>query len=312
MDIELEKNINAAVEYLKEISNDKLDFRLMDPIAKMMLVSLLHESQKIKDYVDGIEERIIERFCEDFIPRREIEAMPALSVIEVKFKPKKDSETTIIGNNASFVYKIGDSKNQINYIPIFNTLCIPYQNLYILNPQKLCVGDKVYDIIMDKPNCIWIGINTKVEIDSLKGLSLIIEGTNGILPEHIFVGSEDYELEYSDMTKMENIEMVEPFDSQQSSGQFFSIIENWKDTLTNMVNQSLIFITDETKDRDVFKQRAYPKIFEKWVEEDGLNSFDESTIWLKLEFQNDYIIPENISIKINVMPITNIDITMLR
>ena len=52
MDIELEKNINAAVEYLKEISNEKLDFRLMDPIAKMMLVSLLHESQKIKDYVD--------------------------------------------------------------------------------------------------------------------------------------------------------------------------------------------------------------------------------------------------------------------
>ena len=52
MDIELEKNINVAVEYLKEISNEKLDFRLMDPIAKMMLVSLLHESQKIKDYVE--------------------------------------------------------------------------------------------------------------------------------------------------------------------------------------------------------------------------------------------------------------------
>lgn len=308
MDIELEKNINAAVEYLKEISNEKLDFRLMDPIAKMMLVSLLHESQKIKDYVDGIGDKIIERFCEDFIPRREIEAMPALSVIEAKFKPKKDSETLVVGNNASFVYKIGDNKNQINYIPIFNTLCVPYQNLYILNPQKLCVGDKVYDIIMDKSNCIWIGINTKAEIDSLKGLSLIIEGTNGILPEHIFVGSEDYELEYSDMTKMENIEMVEPFDSQQSSSQFFSIIENWKDTLTNMGNKSLLYITDETKDRDVFKQRAYPKIFEKWVEEDGLNSFDESTIWLKLEFQNDYIVSETSSITINVVPITNIDI----
>ncbi len=308
MDIELEKNINAAVEYLKEISNNKLDFRLMDPIAKMMLVSLLHESQKIRDYVDGIEDKIIERFCEDFIPRREVEAMPALSVIEAKFKPKKDSEILIIGDNASFVYKIGDSKNQINYIPIFNTLCVPYQNLYILNPQKLYVGDKVYDIIMDKPNCVWIGINTKAEIDCLKGISLIIEGTNGIVPEHIFVGPEDYELEYSDMTKMENIEMVEPFDSQQSSSKFFSIIENWKDCLTNMGNKSLLYITDETKDRDVFKQRAYPKIFEKWVEEDGLSSFDESTIWLKLEFQNDYIIPENISININVIPITNIDI----
>ena len=308
MDIELEKNINAAVEYLKEISNEKLDFRLMDPIAKMMLVSLLHESQKIKDYIDGIGDKIIERFCEDFIPRREIEAMPALSVIEAKFKPKKDLETIIVGNNSSFVYKIGDSKIQINYIPIFNTLCIPYQNLYTLNPQKLCVGDKIYDIVMDKPNCIWIGINTKAEIDTLKGLSLIIEGTNGVLPEHIFVGPEDNELEFSDMTKMENIEMVEPFDSQQSSGQFFSIIENWKDNLTNMGNKSLLYITDETKDRDVFKQRAYPKIFEKWVEEDGLNSFDESTIWLKLEFQNDYVIPENTSITINVLPVTNIDI----
>ena len=308
MDIELEKNINAAVEYLKEISNEKLDFRLMDPIAKMMLVSLLHESQKIKDYIDGIGDKIIERFCEDFIPRREIEAMPALSVVEAKFKPKKDSETIIVGNNSSFVYKIGDSKIQINYIPIFNTLCIPYQNLYTLNPQKLCVGDKIYDIVMDKPNCIWIGINTKAEIDTLKGLSLIIEGTNGVLPEHIFVGPEENELEFSDMTKMEDIEMVEPFDSQQSSGQFFSIIENWKDNLTNMENKSLLYITDETKDRDVFKQRAYPKIFEKWVEEDGLNSFDESTIWLRLEFQNDYVIPENTSITINVLPVTNIDI----
>ena len=308
MDIQLEKNINAAVEYLKNISNDKLDFKLMDPIAKMMLVSLLHESQKIIDYIDGIEDKIIERFCEDFIPRREIEAMPALSVIEAKFKLKKDLETIIVGNNASFVYKIGDSKIQINYIPIFNTLCIPYQNLYILNPHKLCVGNKIYDIVMDKPNCIWIGINTKAEIETLKGLSLIIEGTNGVLPEHIFVGPEDNELEFSDMTKMEDIEMVEPFDSQQSSGQFFSIIENWKDNLTNMGNKSLLYITDETKDRDVFKQRAYPKIFEKWVEEEGLNSFDESTIWLRLEFQNDYVIPENTSITINVLPVTNIDI----
>lgn len=308
MDVELEKNINATIEYLKEISNEKLDFRLMDPIAKMMLVSFLHESQKIKDYIDDIEDKIIERLCEVFIPRSEIEAMPALSVIEVKFKPKKDFEPLIVGNNASFIYKIEDNKSQINYIPIFNTLCIPYQNLYILKPNKLCIGDKVYDIIRDKPNCIWIGINTKAEIDTLKGLSLIIEGTNGVLPEHIFVGTDDYELEYSDMTKMENVEIVEPFDSQQSSNQFFSIIENWKDCLMTIGNKSLFYITDETKDRDIFKPRAYPKIFEKWVEEEGLNSFDESTIWLRLEFQNDYIIPESISITINVLPITNIDI----
>ena len=308
MDIELEKKINDAVKYLKEISNDNLDYRLMDPIAKMMLVSLLHESQNIKDYIDSIGEKLIEKYCEDFIPRREVEAMPALAIIEAKFKPQKDFETLIIGNNASFTYTLGDKKNLINYIPIFNTLCIPHQNLYVLTPQKLYLGERIHDIAMDKSNCFWLGINSKAEIDILKGLSLFIKGTNGVLPEHIFVGTEDYELEYSDMSKMEDVDLTEPFDSQQSSSQFFSIIENWKESLMNMSNSSLIYITDDKKDRDIFKTRAYPKIFEKWVEEDGLNSFDESTVWLRFEFPHDYIIPDTLSITINALPVTNIDV----
>ena len=308
MDIELEKNINAAVEYLKEISNEKLDFRLMDPIAKMMLVSLLHETQKIKDYVDGIGEKIVEKFCEDFIPRREIEAMPALAIVEGKFKVRKDTETFLVGNQASFTYKLGDNKNQINYIPIFGTLCVPFQNLYLLGRNKLHLADKVYEVSMDKSNCIWFGINTKAEIDTLKNLSLFISGTNGVLPKYIYVGTDDYELEFSDMTKMEELDFVEPFDSQQSSSQFFSIIENWKEYLMNMSNQSLLYITDNKKDRDIFKKRAFPKVFEKWVEEEGLNSFDENTIWLRLEFPNDYILPDDVSISINALPVANVDV----
>lgn len=308
MDIELEKKINDTIEYLKEISNDNLDFRLMDPIAKMMLVSLLHESQKIKDYIDGIDEKIVEKYCENFIPRREVEAMPALTILEPKFKPKKDTETILIGNSAAFTYKIGDSKNLINYIPIFDTLCIPYQNLYVLSPRKLHIGSNVYDIAMDKSNHVWLGINSKAEIDSLKGLSLCIHGTKGVLPEHIYVGTENYELEYSNMTKMEDIDFSEPFDSQQSSSQFFSIIENWKDCLMNIQDTNLLYVTDMKKDRDIFKLRAFPKIFEKWVEEDELKSFDENTLWLNLEFPNDYIIPDSISITINALPVTNIDI----
>lgn len=48
MDIELEKKIAELTEYLKEISTDSLHYRMMDPIARMMLVALLHESQRFK------------------------------------------------------------------------------------------------------------------------------------------------------------------------------------------------------------------------------------------------------------------------
>lgn len=305
MDIELEKKINDAVEYLKEISNDQLDFRLMDPIAKMMLVSLLHESQKIKDYIDGIGEKLIDKYCEHFIPRREVEAMPALTIIETKFKSNK--ETITIGKTASFTYKLNDNKSKIGYIPIFNTFCIPYQNLYLFTHKKLFTGDKDYDISMDmeNSNCIWLGINTESEVDSLKDFSLFIEGTDGVLPQHIYVGKDEYELDFSDMSKMEDLNLAEPFDSQQSSSQFFSIIENWKECLLNMQNKSLLYIIDEVKDRDIFN--ACPEVFREWVES-KTETLKENTIWLKLEYPKDYIIPDTFSIKINALPVTNVDV----
>ena len=308
MDLELEKNINEAIEYLHKISTDQLDFKIMDPIAKMMLVALLHQSQKIKDYVDGISEKIAEKYCEDFIPRKEIEAMPSLAILDVRFKPKKDVEAIQIGSGASFSYKLSDNKLQLNYIPVFNTLCIPYQNLYILTPTKLIIGDNQYNISMDNTNSVWVGIETKTEIDTLEGLSILIYGTGGVLPEHIYVGGADYELEYADMHKMEVIEMAEPFDAQQCSNQFFSIIDNWKDALTNMGDKTLLYITDKIKDRDIFKPQTYPKVFKHWLESEILDYFKGNTIWLRLDFPKDYILSDVVSVSINTLPVSNVDV----
>lgn len=308
MDLELEKNINEAIEYLHKISTDQLDFKIMDPIAKMMLVALLHQSQKIKDYVDGVSEKIAEKYCEDFIPRKEIEAMPSLAILDVRFKPKKDVEAIQIGSGASFSYKLSDNKLQLNYIPVFNTLCIPYQNLYILTPTKLIIGDNQYNISMDNTNSVWVGIETKTEIDSLDGLSILIYGTGGVLPEHIYVGGADYELEYADMHKMEVIEMAEPFDAQQCSNQFFSIIDNWKDVLTNMGDKTLLYITDKIKDRDIFKPQTYPKAFKHWLESEILDYFKGNTIWLRLDFPKDYILSDFVSVSINTLPVSNVDV----
>ena len=308
MDLELEKNINEAIEYLHKISTDQLDFKIMDPIAKMMLVALLHQSQKIKDYVDGISEKIAEKYCEDFIPRKEIEAMPSLAILDVRFKPKKDVEAIQIGSGASFSYKLSDNKQQLNYIPVFNTLCIPYQNLYILTPTKLIIGDNQYNISMDNTNSVWVGIETKTEIDTLEGLSILIYGTGGVLPEHIYVGGADYELEYADMHKMEVIEMAEPFDAQQCSNQFFSIIDNWKDALTNMGDKTLLYITDKIKDRDIFKPQTYPKVFKHWLESEILDYFKGNTIWLRLDFPKDYILSDVVSVSINTLPVSNVDV----
>ena len=49
MDIELEKGINEAMTSLRELSVGNIDFAKMDPVAKMMLITLVSETKKIQD-----------------------------------------------------------------------------------------------------------------------------------------------------------------------------------------------------------------------------------------------------------------------
>lgn len=311
MDIELEKQIKEAMEQLKHLSVDAVDFQLMDPVAKMMFVALLYETQKIQDYIDNVGHKIVERFCEDFIPRYKIAAMPAIALISPSFKPKKDTDTLIIENGATFTYKIDNSKQFLNYIPVFKNMVLPFSDVYTLLQSKMTCAGGCFSISMEKSNCLWVGIETKAEINTLRGFSFLLKGINGIYPEHIYVGAEGQELNFSSMSKMEDIEMLEPFDAQQSSGKFFSFVESWKEHLLDIEDATLLYITDATVDRDLFKPMVYPRVFQHWLESEILDCFKGSIIWLQIEFPEEFIIPETCAVILNVLPVVNIDVCNL-
>lgn len=304
MDLELQNKVNDTIEQLQRLSVDGFDFQQMDPIAKMMFVALVHEIQKIHDHIDSVDDRIVERYCTDFIPRQEVEAMPAIALIQPTFKPNKDSEGFLIESGTQFTYKTEQRRQPINYIPLFNTYTLPHSDIIVV-PQnnEYCRSVNLY-----KPNRLWVGIKTNVEVESIKGLSLFIKGTNGVVPEHIYAGVDSHELDFATAKEMEQVEMAEPFDAQQASGQFFSILGLWKDCLLNMKEALLIYITDETKSRDIFKPRAYPKTFEQWNLSDTLEQFEVAKpLWLQIEFPEGYVIPDNCEVMLNVVPVVNVD-----
>jgi hypothetical protein len=311
MDLELENRINETMAQLQLFSPEGLDFNTMDPIVKMMLVALLNEAQKIHDHIDTIDQRIIERYCTDFIPRNKVEAVPAIAMLNPAFRQNKDLEAITIGAGASFVYKTEDKKTALNYIPLFNTLAIPYDKLFILTHNKMSVADEHRTVKMGKPNQLWIGINTKVELECLQGLSLLIKGTNGICPEHVYVGANNKEIDFATMREIENTNMAEPFDAQQASEQHFSFVEIWKDSLLNMGDAALIVITDPIKDRDLFKPRPFPREFQQWLENEALDSFETSTLWIRIDFPEGFVIPDQREIVPNCFPVANIDICSL-
>ena len=314
MDLDIEKRVKESIDYLRQFTTESIDYDQMDPVAKMMLTALLHESQKIRDYIDSTPQKIVERYCSDFIPYEKVGAMPALTLLAPSVKPRKDNEIISIESGASFTYKATDSKTPLNYLPIFSTMLIPYQpdsGRILLTHNRVSFGVESHDIEGDMSNRVWLGIQTKAEIESLHGLSLLITGTNGILPERICVGVNNQDLDIATMHEIENLEMLEPFDAQQSSGQFFSIVNAWKECLLNMDDAALLYVTDNTTDRDLFKPKAFPKSFQQWLEDELLDRFDAGTLWLRLDFPQNYIVPDTIDIAINVLPVTNVDVNNL-
>lgn len=306
MDIDLEKRVNHAIEELKLLSPEQFDFNDMDPVARMLFISMLNEVQKVQDHVDEVSQQIVEKYCSDFIPNYKIGAIPSLAIIVPKFKQKKDTGSIQVGSGAVFSYKVDGLKNHLNYVPLFATTVIPHNDLYVLSHSLLTHQGESTTICMNAANKMWVGIALPVEVESLMGVSVLIKGTHGIAPKRIIVG-DNTDLEFATMREMENVEMAEPFDAQQSSRQFFSCVEAWKEWLLNMENATLIYITDKLNDRDVFKPRTFPNSFKQELEDNVLNCFTPNIVWLQMEFPDGFAIPNTRELIINAIPVVNVD-----
>ena len=307
MDVDLEKRINEAIETMQQILPEAVDIYQLDPMAKIMLVALVSETSKIQDYVDGTLQRIVERFCTDFIPRKNVSAMPAVCLVKPSLKVDNDN-LYVVESGASFVYKQQNKDEQLNYIPIFNTTLLPHSGMYLLNHRLMRFPGGTVNVNLDRTNRLWVGIVSPLEVNCLKGLSLMLRGTNGVVPEHVYVGADCTEIDFASMLELENIEMADPFDSQQMSGSFFSFVENWKESFLSMTNAALLYITDDTKDRDMYKPRAYPRVFQQWLENETLDLFKQNTIWFRLDFPEGYVVPDDCTVTLGVVPVTNIDV----
>lgn len=308
MDKQLQDKLTETIEQLKLLSLKDIDLNHMDPVVKMMLVALIHETQKINDHIDSLRDRIEERYCADFIPRQEVEAMPAIALIHPRIKPNKGNGFIPIGSGHTFSYKALERKQALSYIPLFSTMTLPYSDTILMRQNnEYCKSVNMY-----KPNRLWLGIKTDVEIESVRGITLMVKGNQGINPEHIYINDTSHEIDFVTAKDMEQVEMAEPFDAQQASGQFFSFLDTWKECLLNMKDASLLFLTDKTQNRDLFKPRPFPETFKKWLEDSTLDGFmGAPSVWLCLDFPEGYVVPDKCEVLLNVIPVVNVEVCSL-
>lgn len=302
MDNHTQQNIDALIAELKNT-----EANINDPVSKLMALTLLHQIQKIKDEIASLPTRIIERLCNTFVPKEKIDAIPAIALVQPSVKAKRDITSHLITDGSFFSYKI-DTKQSLSFYPLFKTLLLPFTKFYLMTPSGLRSNESYTQIQLGKKGQVWLGLEMSSEVESLENFSILVKGTDGVIPQKISVCSSSAELMFTCADNINNLIMMEPFDSQQMNPHNLSVISHWQNILSQSEHGRLIYITDPIKDRDVFKCKAYPKVFQQSLESRDLDRFAENTLWLLFDFGDEYEVPESIELIPNVVPVVNVNV----
>lgn len=302
MDSIIQSNIDELLSEFK-----KSGANLNDPVSKLMVTTLLHQAQKIKDEISVIPDRVVSRLCDYFIPRNKIDATPAICLLQPMVKTKKGLEAHDLADGTFFSFKI-DAKTSLSYYPLFKNCMLPLLALHMLTDKVLLSKDNRTTLSLNCKGKVWVGLEIPVEIETLENVSLYIRNTTGILPHKIYVGNDMTELSFTSANHLTEIPMMGSFDSQQTNPSSIEIFSTWQTQLSEWEDGILLYIIDPLRDRDVFKYRAYPKSFQQYLESNDLDRFENNTLWILLDFGDEYDVPADIEVIPNVLPAVNVSL----
>lgn len=298
--------INQQLEELI-VELQKTGDGLTDPVTRVMVTTLLYQAQKIKDEISRIPERVVERLCSTFVPKNKIGAVPAVCLVQLALKNREDMPPHVIADGTSFSYKV-NTKQNLTYYPIFKTLLLPFSNLYLLAPGGLRTPSGYSRIQNGKRGQVWLGLETASDVETFHNVTFLIKGTGGILPKRISVDHGERDLSFAPASQLDEVPMPEPFDSQQMGPEFIELVSMWRHKIDSEVSGRLVTMTDILADRDAFKPKTYPKLFENVLESDDLARLDDNILWVLFDFGADFEVPDEIEILPNVVPVVNVSV----
>lgn len=300
MDKAVKEQLDDIVRRLKEEG-----LSAEEPVVKLMVAALAHQTQKIRDDIDSLPERVIDRLCSCFIPRNKVGPVPSLCLVQPAVRRRKEGTATELADGTSFIYKT-DSRQMLSYFPLLRSRILPCSGLHLLGPGWMRSADGLTETVAGRKGQVWLGMQLASETDTLENAAFFIKGTEGVFPERILAANGDAPLSFAFADRLEEMAVMEPFDSQQTSTASMEVARCWQRTMASMEEGRLICITDPLQDRDVFKCKAYPKAFQQLLESRDLDRLQGNTLWLLFDFGEGYDVPDSIEIIPNVVPVVNV------
>lgn len=284
---------NKVAELQRALEQDEQRISLSDPVAKMMLVAMAHQSCEIERKMDQTVARLSEQFCDQVLQRSNLQAQPAVSVVNIG--NGREYAPYYIDENDTFTYKVA----KCNFRPIFRSRIVPgrivacFMNNMLLQPNSTPM-EATWPDNRHKDE-IWLAFDAAGEVNTLEDAMIAFSHP---LPSDILMA------EVGDVQIPMSLVME---DTPRTLNSNFMLMEFWKKSLVYYGLWLYRFGKCSNK-RTLHRGEIPAWIMDSYAQEIIEPFVGNRYLWIRIKASKGISLPLNTAILLNSIPVVNYDI----
>ena len=284
---------NKVAELQRALEQDEQRISLSDPVAKMMLVAMAHQSCEIERKMDQTVARLSEQFCNQVLQRGNMQAQPAVSVVNIG--NGREYTPYCIDENDVFTYKAA----KCNFRPIFKSRIVPgrivacFMNNALLQPN--CAPLQATWPDNRHKDEIWLAFDAAGEVNTLEDAMIAFSHP---LPSDMLMA------EVGDVQIPMSLVME---DTPRTLNSNFMLTEFWKKSLVYYGLWLYRFGKCPNK-RTLHRGEIPAWIMDSYAQEIIEPFLGNRYLWIRIKASKAISLPLNTAILLNSIPVVNYDI----
>lgn len=284
---------NKVAELQRALEQDEQRISLSDPVAKMLLVAMAHQSCEIERKMDQTVARLSEQFCDQVLQRSNLQAQPAVSVVNIgnghEYAPY------YIDENDTFTYKVA----KCNFRPIFRSRIVPgrivacFMNNMLLQPNSTPLQATWPD--NKHKNEIWLAFDAAGEVNTLE--DAIIAFSHPLPSDMLMAEVGDVQIPMSLLME----------DTPRTLNSNFMLMEFWKKSLVYYGLWLYRFGKCSNK-RTLHRGEIPAWIMDSYAQKIIEPFVGNRYLWIRIKTAKGISLPLNTAILLNSIPVVNYDI----
>lgn len=284
---------NKVAELQRTLEQDEQRISLSDPVAKMMLVAMAHQSCEIERKMDQTVARLSEQFCDQVLQRSNLQAQPAVSVVNIG--NGREYAPYYIDENDTFTYKAA----KCNFRPIFRSRIVPgrivacFMNNMLLQPNSTPMQATWPD--NRHKDEIWLAFDAAGEVNTLE--DAIIAFSHPLSSDMLIAEVGDVQIPMSLVME----------ETPRTLNSNFMLMEFWKKSLVYYGLWLYRFGKCSNK-RTLHRGEIPAWIMDSYAQEIIEPLVGNRYLWIRIKASKGISLPLNTAILLNSIPVVNYDI----